>query len=668
MADFQALAGVSLTLQALLLDRMEWPVNVTPVPPPVTMGPPPYLGQDIEPHRQTIEKARLNLFLYRVTENGYLQNQEIPGRGSPSAYGHPPLSLNLHYLLTPYGNKEEGDKSGVFDDSIAQSLLGSAMRALHDTPIITQNMLTQRPVSGRQILHDSLRYDFEHVKLTLEPLSLEDVTKVWTALGLRYRLSAAYVINVVQIESRRARSFPKPVGQPLSPTNPPLPTDPPSPGPMVYALTIQTPTITDVFVRRANTNAEQPFPYANVGDTLILRGSALAGPLTTVAIGDVIVTASVAKNDRVEAAIPDDSSLQPGAQTVRVTVSDPLIPQSAFSSNDAAFMLVPFVDPTNIAYTQVSTGANGQPRYLTIKNGSRLIGPDPGGETVIGRTAVERADYLDSVAVSSPTQILVPIRDSLPEQRVCAIIGSALPSDRVTPGGQQLKITIDGVQKAIAANFPIPIPSFGVDDLVPLVAGLIHDAGAAQNPPGQQPTPALPGFVGAQVGVWRDHAGPRFVIVPGRLRLSIQIDTTDPFAKDLGFDANITNVANGWLSGELPSPPPLSSPVPQLKATIGGQSATIKLSKPASLAALAADLQAQFAAAGGPFTGTLVATVGSQLLIAPPAGAIDFAAADGDSTTVGELQLKTDFAVRVRVNGAESVDKPPTPATVRLPQ
>src|SRR3954468_12324684 len=98
MADFQALGGVSATLQTLLLDRMELPDNITGAP--VTTGPLPFSSKDLHPHKEQLETERLNLFLYRVTENGYLQNQEMPGRGSPGAFGHPPLSLNLHYLLT----------------------------------------------------------------------------------------------------------------------------------------------------------------------------------------------------------------------------------------------------------------------------------------------------------------------------------------------------------------------------------------------------------------------------------------------------------------------------------------------------------------------------------------------------------------------------------------
>ena len=664
MADFQALGGVSTTLQTLLRDRMELPDDIPAAP--VTTGPPPFSSKDLHPHKEQPEDARLNLFLYRVTENGYLQNQEIPGRGSPGAYGHPPLSLNLHYLVTPYGNTEEASKSGLFDDTNSQFLLGSAMRVLHDVPIVTDNLLTVRPVSGRAILHESLRHEYEHVKLSLEPLTLEDVTKVWTALGLRYRLSAAYVVNVVQIESRRARRFPKPVGKPISPTIPPLPSDPPSPGPMVYALTLQTPTITSVAVQRANTTDEQPYPYANVGDTLILRGTSLAGAVTRVVFGDLIVPATVARGDRVEAIVPDDPQLQPGPRTVRVIVSDPLVPQSAFSSNDAAFMLVPLVSA--ISYAPAT-------RRLQI-DGTRLIGPTPGGETVVGRSVIGRDAYVANPA-ASPTRIVVTVPDTLPAVQVQALIGGPIASDPIVPQGHSLAITIGGDTRTIDASFPTTSPSIAIGDAAAFLTGLIRDAGAGKPAIGGQPaTPALPAFTGARVDVWRDQAGARVIVVPGGLTTSIQITSGDGLDHDLGLDAGVT-VTDGAVSGELASPPPLSSSVPRLTVAMGGQPGiTVTLSKPSALASLAADLQAQIRASGGAagaiYASALVFTLGSQLLVVSGAGGVAgspvaFGPTTDDATTVQELQLQGTFSVRVRVNGAESVDPPSRSAVVRLP-
>lgn len=58
-------------------------------------------------------------------------------RASPGAYGNPPLSLNAHYLsATAYGATQEANSNFV-NETQAWQLLGSAMRVLHDFPIIT---------------------------------------------------------------------------------------------------------------------------------------------------------------------------------------------------------------------------------------------------------------------------------------------------------------------------------------------------------------------------------------------------------------------------------------------------------------------------------------------------------------------------------------------------
>jgi hypothetical protein len=113
VSDYTAIAGVSRTLRILLLDRMETPA------PQVTIAPP-----DIDV--DGIIGRRLNLYLYQVAENGHLKNQEIPGHGHPGAYGYPPLSLDLHYLLTAYGSSETTADA----DLDAQQVLGDAMRVL----------------------------------------------------------------------------------------------------------------------------------------------------------------------------------------------------------------------------------------------------------------------------------------------------------------------------------------------------------------------------------------------------------------------------------------------------------------------------------------------------------------------------------------------------------
>ncbi len=651
MSDFRAIGGVSVTLQALLLDRMEYPDGLASVP--VTVGPPPYSSKDTDPRK---EDPRVNLFLYRVTENGSLKNQEIPGRGNASGYGQPPLSLNLHYLVTAYGNTPlpAGGGAPLFDDTPAHFLLGSAMRVLHDVAIVTDELISVRPPSGLLVLHESLRDGYERVRLSLEPLSLEDVTKVWTALALRYRLSAAYTVNVVQIESRRAKSFPQPVGQPASPTLPPLPSDPPSAGPWIYVFPIQTPTISDLRVRRAGLPDEQPFPYARIGDTLVLRGTSLAGPRTHLVFGDVRVPATFASPLRVEAQIPDatvlgtgaippEQQLQPGVRTVKVVTSDPLVPQSAATSNEAAFMLVPTVDPTLLTYLA------GPPRRLRI-DGTRLIGPGPGGETVIGRSPVPRTAYISE----APTQLVVPIPPTLPTRGVKVVVGAVL-ADPVVIGttAHTLQVSIGGTVATATRALPSSLPLAVVAGIV---AAMIHDA-----------KPTDDRFNAARVELHQN----RLFVVPGDLTSTISITSPGglPFAGNLGLTAaQPPGAASAYVSGALASVPPLSAALPRLQMKVGALAAvTIAVAATTSLDALAGALQTAINTASGTaaYANAIVVPSDEQLLfVAGAGGTVRFDGVPGDDRTVVELQLHANFAVRVRVNGAESVD----PAVVELPQ
>lgn len=351
MSSFQAIGGVSSTLQALLRDRMELPSPMLRTDLQVTIGMP--LPEQVPP---AAESAQVNLFLYRATENPALKNQMIPGQGHPSEYGDPPLSLVLHYLLTAYGATED---TTSLNDIRTHFLLGSAMRVLHDYPIITGQLTTiHGPVT--QILHASLRDEFEQVKVTFDPVSLEDLSKVWTALSRPYRLSAAYSVSVVQIESRRLRRLPAPV---LTRR--------------LHMAISKRPTITNVY--------RQPSPgepigdiRAHVGEVLTIEGKNFRGVQTWVRLGELEpIGVTPISDTEIRIAIPDTDypidqdhaairpipvadQLQPGAQSVEVqtlvqterveggldhgvVVND----QNRQSSNQSVFLLAPEVTGVN---------------------------------------------------------------------------------------------------------------------------------------------------------------------------------------------------------------------------------------------------------------------------------------------------------------------------------
>lgn len=361
MSSFQAIGGVSSTLQALLRDRMELPSPMLRTDLQVTIGMP--LPEQVPP---AAESAQVNLFLYRATENPALKNQMIPGQGHPSEYGDPPLSLVLHYLLTAYGATED---TTSLNDIRTHFLLGSAMRVLHDYPIITGQLTTiHGPVT--QILHASLRDEFEQVKVTFDPVSLEDLSKVWTALSRPYRLSAAYTVSVVQIESRRLRRLPAPVLRRR-----------------VHMVISKRPTITSVYRRPAAPGDPIGDIRAHLGDELTIEGANFRAVQTYVKIGTLEpigitplsdteirfsipdATYPIDADHLVTRPIPADDQLQPGAQSVEVQTlwqteviegrppGDPVLDpqdhgrlvndQNRQSSNQSVFLLAPEITGVN---------------------------------------------------------------------------------------------------------------------------------------------------------------------------------------------------------------------------------------------------------------------------------------------------------------------------------
>ena len=376
MSTYQAVGAVSATLKQLLIDRIDTPLGVSG-PIPVTVGLPP-------DDPDLISGPLVNLFLYRVCENAALQNHELPGRGERGAYGHPPLALDLHYLLTTYGLTKDPAGNNFEDEIVAHWLLGSAMRILHDFAIITPVLETS---GGTQILDQVLVGAPERVKLSLQPISLEDLSKVWTALSRPFRVSAAYEVTVVQIEADVSDSYSQPVGR--------GPVD----GPHVRAVSGLTPVIAAVHA------AGRADALVRAGDTLVLEGEGLLGDETQVQIAGIADIGQVtsARPDRLTVVVPDDPRLQPGVLALSVshgvTFGAPPERRAAFTSNSVPFALVPHV-------AGVALGGGGS--QLTI-TGNRLFSEAVECLTLIQGLPVASSRY----TATSSTQLTMPVPDGV---------------------------------------------------------------------------------------------------------------------------------------------------------------------------------------------------------------------------------------------------------------
>lgn len=122
----------------------------------------------------------LSLYCYQVVPNASLRNQ--PHRQIGDHLRHPPLALDLHYLLTPLASTP--------GDSLA--LLGRAAQILAAASPITAPFLAS-----------DLQPTGTELRIELDPVPLEELTRLWSAFNQAYHLSLAYRAQYVAIDSVR---------------------------------------------------------------------------------------------------------------------------------------------------------------------------------------------------------------------------------------------------------------------------------------------------------------------------------------------------------------------------------------------------------------------------------------------------------------------------------
>ncbi len=142
-------------------------------------------------------KNYVNLFLYHVEHSKDWRNRDLPGTVKPGETGFPPLALNLYYIITTYGQNG--------NEVISHLLLGKAMSILHDHALLGRDELKIAfELSG---VHQQV----ERLRISPQPISLDEVSKLWSGFQTQYRLSAAYEVSVVFIESKHPATAPLPV-------------------------------------------------------------------------------------------------------------------------------------------------------------------------------------------------------------------------------------------------------------------------------------------------------------------------------------------------------------------------------------------------------------------------------------------------------------------------
>lgn len=321
MSDYLAVGGVTATLRSLLTTAL------------TTGGPSALLGSS-SPGITSLspdliktgpdEQPQLNIFMYYASINPSLRNLDLPSMDSNGGrISNPPLPLNLHYLITAYGANQ-------FDPEI---LLGWAMQVFHETPVVPRatiqaaltGLLAHTSPENTLIAASTLPNQVEHIRITPEALSTEEIYRLWAAFQTSYRPTTSYKVSVVVIQDVQSFTSNLPVQQRT-----------------VMALPLQQPVIHSV--SPSNIAALQ---------ILTITGSNFVGdsPTNTLVAFDsnAGIAPDVVQSNLIRVTLP--ATLQAGTRVVRVlrTITYPgsSIPHPGFSSAPALFQLVPAIQGTS---------------------------------------------------------------------------------------------------------------------------------------------------------------------------------------------------------------------------------------------------------------------------------------------------------------------------------
>ena len=405
MSSPLAIGAVSAVLRNLLDNGL---VNVGPVGPvQVTAVAPDTIDlEEAEP------KPSLNLFLYRTSLNQGWANVGLPAfDGNGGRVTHPPLGLNLHYLLTAYG----------FADFEAEILLGYAMQILHEHPVLDRPAIRKAldpspldasilPPAFQALIAADLADQVENVTITPEPLDTEELARLWSAIQSHYRPTVGYVVSVVLIETR------KPARKSLPVLERDLIVEP--------SLLPPYPTITRV-------EPDDSQPAARLGEPVRLAGHHLDG------------TGAVARF--AHRLLDDPNEITIGASTDPNGI-DVTLPSGAAAEQDW---------PAGVYLVSVELTRPGEPRPRTSNVAAMLLAPEP----QLPPTTVTRNATTRNVTVT--LDVSPEVR---PAQNVELSLGGASgPADPhptqtstltfqlgdAPPGAQAVRLTVDGVDSLL---------------------------------------------------------------------------------------------------------------------------------------------------------------------------------------------------------------------------
>jgi hypothetical protein len=410
MSNTLAIAATTATLRNILmaqvpgLDADLSDLEVTTQPPDLA--------------RKGISKAQLNLFLYQTVVNGAWRNMDTPRQVRPGETGAPPLPLNLHYLITAYGR---GDSD---NDAVSHRVLGGAMSVLHDHPVLSRQEIASA-LAGNDVGDQ-----FELLKITPLPLGVEEISKLWMVFQTNYRISAAYEVTVLLIDSRT----------PVKAALPVLKRGQQDRGPM--AITGAAPVLSEIRMPRSQSAARLGEDIAILGDRLTIDASTVRFTSTRGLPPIELAPQQGAAPGEIAVHIPDQAEdaqafarWTPGFYTIGLVQTRPGIPPIV--SNELPFALAPQIVVTLDATTPED--ATHFTVDLTVTCAPRIA-------------PAQRVLVVFGDRQADPATINTPADTTQPTTLTFKIMG-------VTAGDYVVRLRVDGVDSipvSYAGSPPLP--------------------------------------------------------------------------------------------------------------------------------------------------------------------------------------------------------------------
>ena len=333
MSNYLAIATVTATLRYMLLKSL---------PPDLSGAAVTTLRPDAQ--LSVADATGINIFLYQVLPNAALRNCDLPTRRSDGTLAQRPrIALDLNYLFTFYGSDA---------DLEPQRLLGSAASTLNSIPVLSaqeigQALLNSQPFNAPPYnalpfttppYQPDLAMQVERVNLTMLPLSLEELSKLWSVFyQIPFALTMAWQASAVLIENETM------LPQPALPVQ----------NWTVTAMSFNTPAITGVV---AQSGALLPI---TAGSTILILGSNLRGSGMSVLINgySTPLTPTIISDTQMSVALPAD--VPAGVRSLQIAQSvmlgSPAVAHTGNLSNAQGFVVHPVIStPVTGSATQMT--------------------------------------------------------------------------------------------------------------------------------------------------------------------------------------------------------------------------------------------------------------------------------------------------------------------------